>query len=95
MGFSNQEFEALLLDVSKRIDGDIEWTEDEDHSLSREFRAEVRSDAGWPLMVRGSYNHVVPALTYALILKTVGRIYALCLGKDHHNPTCQANRRVS
>ena len=27
-------------------------------------------------------------LTYALILKTAGRIYGLDLGKDHHNPQC-------
>ena len=28
-------------------------------------------------------------LTYALILKTTGRVYGLDLGKDHHNPTCE------
>ena len=28
-------------------------------------------------------------LTYALILKTAGRIYGLDLGKDHHNPQCE------
>ena len=88
MVFSDADFDALLSDESKRIDRDITWSEDEDHSLSREFLVEVTSSVGWPLVVRGSYNPFVPALTYALILKTVGRIYALCLGKDHHNPTC-------
>jgi hypothetical protein len=28
------------------------------------------------------------ALSFALIHRAVGRIYALDLGKDHHNPTC-------
>jgi hypothetical protein len=88
MGLTNAEFEALLNDSSKRIDGDIDWRSDEDHSLTLEFIVDVGSVAGWPLVVRGSYNRLVPALTYALILKTVGRIYALDLGKDHHNPQC-------
>lgn len=88
MALTNGEFEAILADASKRIDGDIEWHEDEDHSPSVEFRAEVSSTAGWPLFVRGSYNPLIPALSYTVILKTEGRIYALDLGKDHHNPQC-------
>jgi hypothetical protein len=83
------EFEALLADESKRIDGDIAWSDDEDQSPAVEFRAEVRSDAGYPLFVRGSFNAEAQTLTYALIHRGVGRIYALDLGKDHHNPTCE------
>jgi Family of unknown function (DUF6978) len=85
---TSTEFETILNDTSKRLEGDIAWQVDEDHSPSVEFRAEVLSDAGWPLFVRGSYNALIPALSYVLILKTAGRIYALDLGKDHHNPTC-------
>lgn len=81
-------FEAILNDPSKRIQGDISWQEDEDHSPSVEFRAEVQSDEGWPLFVRGSYNRLIPALSYVLILQTEGRIYGLDLGKNHHNPQC-------
>lgn len=88
MTLSDSEFETILRDSSKRIDGDIVWLDDEDHSPCREFRAEVRSEAGWPLFIRGSYNPLIPALSYAMILKTVGRVYALDLGKDHHNPQC-------
>jgi hypothetical protein len=83
------EFDSLLADTTKRIDGDIDWTEDEDHSPSVEFRAEVKSDAGYPLFVKGSYNALAKALSLALVHRGVGRIYALDLGKDHHNPTCQ------
>jgi hypothetical protein len=89
MALSNTEFETLLGDGSKRIDGDIAWQEDEDHSPCLEMRAEVQSDSGWPLFVRGSYNPLIPVLSYVLILKTAGRIYGLCLGKDHHNPQCE------
>lgn len=88
MTLTNAEFEAIVTDPSKRIDGDIAWQEDEDHSPSVEFRVEVNSDAGWPLFIRGSYNPLIPALSYTMILQTVGRVYALDMGKDHHNPTC-------
>jgi hypothetical protein len=88
MSLTNTEFTSILEDTSKQIEGDIIWCEDEDHSPSLEFRVDVLSDAGWPLFIRGSYNRLAGALTYALILKTEGRIYALDLGKDHHNPEC-------
>ena len=88
MVLTNTEFETILDDSSKRIEGNLVWQEDEDHSPSVEFLAEVTSDSGWPLFVRGSYNPLIPALTYVLILKTEGRVYGLDLGKDHHNPEC-------
>jgi hypothetical protein len=88
MALSNTEFETILDDPSKKIVGDLAWSEDEDHSPSVEFRAEVQSEGGWPLFIRASYNPLAATLTYALILKTVGPVYRLDLGKDHHNPTC-------
>jgi hypothetical protein len=89
MTLTDADFEAVLADEAKRIEGDIVWCEDEDHSPALEFRAEVQSRAGWPLFVRGSYNALARTLTYVLILKTTGRVYGLDLGKDHHNPTCE------
>ncbi len=89
MALTQIEFDALLDDATKRIDGDIDWLEDEDHSPSVEFCAEIKSDPGYPLFVRGSYSAPAKAVTFALIHRGVGRIYALDLGKDHHNPTCQ------
>jgi len=82
------EFAAILEDTSKRIEGDIAWSEDEDHSPALEFTGKVLSDSGWPLFVRGSINSTAGCLTFALILKSEGRIYALDMGKDHHNPQC-------
>ncbi len=86
---TNAELAAILSDTSKRVSGDIVWQPDEDHSFSVEFLVQVTSDPGWPLVVRGSYNGLVPAVTYALILKNVGRIYALDMGREHHNPNCR------
>ena len=88
MTLTNPEFETIMNDKTKCIEASILWEEDEDHSPALEFSAEVQNEAGWPLFVRGSFNPLIPALTYALILKTCGRVYALDLGKDHHNPEC-------
>ena len=85
---TDSEFETILNDTSKQVEGDIVWQEDEDHSPILEFRIEVASETGWPLFVRGSYNALIQTLSFGLILKTAGRIYGLDLGKDHHNPQC-------
>jgi len=82
------EFEAILADPTKRVEGDIAWKEDEDHSPSVEFRVEIASGPGYPLFVRGSYNPEGLTLTYALIHRGAGRIYGLDMGKEHHNPGC-------
>jgi hypothetical protein len=82
------EFNGILADLTKEISGDIHWLTDEDHSHCVEFRAEVLSAGGWPLFVKGTYNPLVPALSFSLILKSEGRIYGLDIGKDHHNPQC-------
>lgn len=44
---NQSDFEALLGDTTKAIEGDIAWAEDEDHSPSVEFRVEVQSEAGY------------------------------------------------
>lgn len=85
---NQNEFEALIADTSKVIQGDIGWSEDEDHSPTVEFRVEVRSASGHPLFVKGSYNGHAQTLSFVLIHRAVGRLYALDLGKDHHNPSC-------
>ena len=86
MPLSDAEFDAILTDCTKLIEGDIVWQEDEDHSPSLEFKVEIATAGGWPLFMKGTYNPLVPAISYALISKTSGRIYALDLGKGHKNP---------
>ena len=87
MPLTDAGFATIMADW-KQISGNIVWDKDEGHSPARVFRAEVVSAAGWPLFVQGRYNPLAGTLTYALILQTEGRIYGLCMGKDHHNPQC-------
>ncbi len=89
MALSNAEFNSILADETKCIKGDITWKHDEDRSPAWEFKADIGLESGWPLLVKGRYNPRIGALSYTLILKTEGRIYALDLGKDHHNPQCE------
>ena len=88
MALTDTEFATILADESKLVHGDVTWKEDEDRSPAMEFRVDIESTNGWPLFVKGRYNGAARTLTYALILKTTGRIYGLDLGKDHHNPRC-------
>ncbi|MDZ7802093.1 MAG: hypothetical protein U5K81_15045 [Trueperaceae bacterium] len=85
---TNAEFEVLLSDTSKVVEGDIAWSQSEDRATWLGFRVEVTNDVGWPLFIVGSFNPLVPALSFVLILQTTGRVYALDMGKDHHNPQC-------
>lgn len=82
------DFEVLLADETKIIHGDIHWFDDEDHSPCVEFRAEIESEIGHPIFIKGSYNQLAQTLSYVIIHRGSGRIYALDLGKDHHNPDC-------
>ena len=88
MPITQTEFEALIADPSKSIEGDLRWLTDEDHSPAVNFRAEVRSEAGYPLFVNGRFNALAGTVSFTLIHRTTGRIYALDLGADHHNPSC-------
>ena len=60
MPLSNAEFDAILTDCTKRIDGDIVWQQDEDHSPSLEFKVEIATAGGWPLFMKGTFNPLVP-----------------------------------
>ena len=86
MTISQQEFETILGDDSKTIEGDITWAEDTDHSPAQEFKADVTSEAGYPLFIVGRYSGLAGTLSYVLIYRGVGRIYALDLGAVHRNP---------
>lgn len=79
------EFEALMGDTTKCITGDISWSPNEDHSPAVEFRAEVYSEAGYPLFVKGYLNVASRKLTHCLIHRSSGAIYRLDLGKEHPN----------
>lgn len=84
MVLSQSEFEDLIADPEKYIDGDIVWTQERSPWLG--FRVEIISPAGYPLFLKGSYNSIIAALSYHIIHRTAGRIYGLDLGKEHRNP---------
>lgn len=44
----------------------------------------MESKNGLPMFVHGHYNVTSGKLSYAIILKATGRIYALDLGRAHH-----------
>jgi hypothetical protein len=86
MTINQDEFEEIINDSTKRIEGDIAWSEDEDHSPAVEFRIDIVSDPGYPLIIKGSYNSLTAKLGYHIIHRKAGRIYGLDLGSDHRNP---------
>jgi len=81
---SQEEFEELIGDPEKYIEGNIDWAQERSPWLG--FRVEITSAAGYPLFLKGSCNPIIGALSYHIIHRTVGRIYGLDLGKDHRNP---------
>lgn len=86
---TDAEFQRFLADPTKRIDGDLAWSEDDDHSPTVEFRTPLTTAANSPMFVRGSWNRVARTLSFAIIHRSVGRIYALDLGRRHRNPTSE------
>lgn len=83
---TQSDFEVLLNDATKTIEGDIVWKEDEDHSPAVEFMVDVITANGDPLRAKGNYRGPIGCLSFALLHSNSGRIYGLDLGKDHRNP---------
>ena len=50
---TTQEFEQILADPTKWIDGDIHWRPSESHNDAQRFQVPVQSDQRWPLWVDG------------------------------------------
>lgn len=81
---SQREFEALLADRSKRIVGDLAWSDDPDHLPAQEVRAGIESDSGWPILAYGWWQPRYEKLSFALIHRTEGRIFGFDLGSGPH-----------
>lgn len=84
---AQQEVELILADRTKRIKGDIRWADDEYHSPARVFRVSVLSGEEYPLRIAGRWNPRAGKLSYVLLYRGLGRIYALDMGTRHRNPT--------
>ena len=85
MVLSQNEYEAIINDDSKTIREDIIW-EARSSSPAREFRIDIDSSDDIPIFVKGWYNPFSGKLSYAIVHRSVGRIYGLDLGADHRNP---------
>lgn len=83
---SQQEFEVILADETKRVIGDIRWKEVAGQRPAQAFRAEVAADWDYSLFVVGRWNPSPGKLSYSLVLRGTGRIYGLDIGVDHKNP---------
>ena len=91
MTLSQHEYRTIMTDTSKRIEERISWKPKSSKSPAQEFHQNVLSDREWPLFIKGWWNPLSRKLSYALILRTTGRIFALDIGDCvHHNPTCQS-----
>jgi hypothetical protein len=88
MPITQAEFDAMLTDPDKFVEGDLSWSEDEDHSPAVELKAEIRSAAGYPLVLKGWLNRTTGKLSFVLLHRSAGRVYGLDLGADHHNRSC-------
>ena len=86
MSLSQGEYEAIIADNAKVIEGDIAWSVDP-YTHAQSFRVEV--DSEYPIFVNGWYNPFSGKLSYAIIHRRVGRIYGLDLGAEHRNPDRQ------
>ena len=85
MTLSQTEYDTIIGDRTKVIDGDIEW-EGAGNSTTRQFRIDIESDDEHPIFIDGWYNPLSGKLSYSIIHRSVGRIYGLDLGADHINP---------
>ena len=85
MTLSQQEYDAIISDPTKIIRENIRW-EGNSNSTRREIRIDIESDEGHPIFLKGWYNSSSGKLSYAIIHRSVGRIYGLDLGADHQNP---------
>ena len=83
---TQREFEEILADPTKRIEGDIGWRAPPGHRSAMGFRAQVRSEPDWPLTVRAWWNPATKKLSYSIIYRRSARIIGLDLGRGHRNP---------
>ena len=76
------EFDALIADSTKRIDGAIVWNQDK-QGIVFEFRVRVVSESGDQLFVKGSHNRKLGKTSYTLY--TTERIFGVDYDRAHGN----------
>ena len=91
---TDSEFKDFIEDSNKIINGDIEWQEDEDHSPSVEFRAQLHSNDGHTSYVKGSYNPLIWVRGRGFegrARKLCMRCLPICLNNKTYSPVANAN----
>ena len=83
---TDRELGAILADETKLIEGDLSWANDREHRYSKKFRAPVHCSSTKLLEVVGRWSPRAEKLSYVLLYRGAGRIYALDLGAVHSNP---------
>lgn len=86
MSFDENILDDFLNDTTKKVEIDIRWKEDDDHSPTQEFMVDILNAQGLPVVLKGTFNGLAKSLSFVVLLKGTGRIYALDLGAEHRNP---------
>lgn len=85
MRLSQKDFEDILRDDSKTVEGDLVWEERERGGFLFKTQIQTKSNR-YNLIVGGTYIPIKKTLSYYMLCPPHGRIYALDLGVDHKNP---------
>ena len=88
---SQDEFEAILADESKRIVGDVAWRRLATRLPSFRVDAAVASDAAWPLRISGWYRRDGRRLSYTLLYDDQ-RIAGIDFGRNLSHTNADGDR---
>jgi hypothetical protein len=77
------EFDSLLANRNKRIDGDIKWGESKGIPNVFDFRVTVFSTTGYALVIKGSHNRLLNKTSFTLFNQKVGRIFSVDFDRSH------------
>ena len=77
---------GIIANTTKVVEGDIHWRPHPTALPAVEFVVNVASDEPYPLVLVGWFNSVSRKLSFSLIARGIGRVYALDLGRPHTNP---------
>lgn len=81
------DIDAILDDPSKTIEGNIQWLPDPNHPSAWIFHAPVAHSGETPLVAHGTLQPGQDRLSYLLVLRAVGRVFGICWGYRHLNPS--------
>jgi hypothetical protein len=77
------EFDSLLANRAKRIDGDIKWSESKTIPNVLDFRVRVFSTSGYALVIKGSHHLLLKKTSFTLFNQKLGRIFSVDFDRAH------------